>query len=219
MVRRVAPSIGAVVPPRPDRWHATPTPTLGGVAIAAGTLCGSLLLLFAPGLLGDARVWAPVPLAALAMFAVGVLDDRLQLSPIAKLVASLAIGAFLALALVGVEPGSALPSWSTVVAIVWFGGICHAINLLDNMDGLAAGIALIATCFCAWLLGGAIGAAMVVVLTSLAGALLGFLYWNRPAARLFMGDAGSLFIGAMLGASTLLAIFNTRIAFISPAVI
>jgi UDP-GlcNAc:undecaprenyl-phosphate GlcNAc-1-phosphate transferase len=219
LVRRAAPAIGAVVPPRPDRWHAKPTPTLGGVAIASGTLCGALLLLFAPTLTGDLRQWIPVPLAALAMFAVGVADDRLQLSPVAKLVASLAIGAFLVFALAGVDPGSALPSWTTLVAIVWFGGICHAMNLLDNMDGLAAGVALIATAFFAWLLAGALGPAMVVVMIALAGALLGFLYWNRPPARLFMGDAGSLFIGALLGASSLLAIFNTRIAFISPAVI
>ena len=69
-----------------------------------------------------------------------LLDDRLQLSPLAKLVSSLAIGAFLVFALSGAQPEGAMPFGYTLVAIVWFAGVCHALNLLDNMDGLAAGI-------------------------------------------------------------------------------
>jgi UDP-GlcNAc:undecaprenyl-phosphate GlcNAc-1-phosphate transferase len=219
VVRRLASAAGAVVPPRPDRWHNTPTPTLGGIAIAAGTLAGFLALVLQPGLVASAGTWAPVPLAALAMFVVGVLDDRLQLSPVAKLVASLAIGAFLVFALAGAEPASAAPSSYTLVSIVWFAGICHALNLLDNMDGLAAGVGLIAALFFAGLLSNSLGPALVILLMALAGALLGFLYWNRSRARLFMGDSGSLFIGATLAAASLVPIFNTRIAFISPSVI
>ena len=151
-----------------------------------------------PDLVGAPADWVPVPLAALAMFVVGVLDDRLQLSPLAKLVSSLAIGAFLVFALAGTDPDGALPSLFTLVAIVWFAGICHAMNLLDNMDGLAAGVGLIAAVFLAALMPGYLGSTVVVLLTSLAGALLGFLYWNRSRARLFMGDCGSLFIGALL---------------------
>ena len=74
------------------------------------------------------------------MFVVGVFDDRLQLSPVAKLVASLAIGAFLVFALAGAEPDGALPSSYTLIGTIWFAGLCHAFNLLDNMDGLAAGV-------------------------------------------------------------------------------
>ena len=140
-MRRLAPAIGAVVPPRPDRWHSAPTPTMGGVAIAAahdrrvrGASWRGRMLIGAPA------AWLPVLLAALAMFVVGVLDDRLQLSPLAKLVASLAIGAFLVFALAGAEPDGALPSLYTLIGTVWFAGVCHALNLLDNMDGLAAGV-------------------------------------------------------------------------------
>jgi len=219
VVRRLAPASGAVVPPRPDRWHLSPTPTLGGIAIAAGTIAGFAAIVARPDLVGTPAEWFPVPLAALAMFVVGVLDDRLQLSPLAKLVASLAIGAFLVFALAGAEPDGALPSPYTLVATVWFAGICHAMNLLDNMDGLAAGVGLIAAIFLAALLPGFLGPALVVLLTALAGALLGFLYWNRSRARLFMGDCGSLFIGALIAAASLVPVYNAPLAFINPAVI
>jgi len=97
--------------------------------------------------------------------------------------------------------------------------VCHALNLLDNMDGLAAGVALIATLFLAYLLGRSLGPGLVVVLMALAGALVGFLYWNRPPARLFMGDSGSLFIGAVLASASLVPVFRTGVTFVSPAVL
>ena len=153
------------------------------------------------------------------MFVVGFYDDRLQLSPIAKLVASLAIGAFLVFALAGAEPAGALPWSYTLLGTVWFAGMCHALNLLDNMDGLATGVAVIATAFLAALLAPSLGSMLVLLLVALAGALVGFLYWNRPRARLFMGDCGSLFIGAVLAGASLVPIFNARVAFVSPAVL
>src|SRR5688572_20371296 len=219
LVRRHAPASGAVVPPRPDRWHTAPTPTMGGIAIAAATIGGFLALVARPDLIGAPAEWVPVPLAALAMFVVGVFDDRLQLSPLAKLVSSLAIGAFLVFALAGAEPDGALPSLFTLVAIVWFAGICHAMNLLDNMDGLAAGVGVIAALFLAALMPGYLGSTVVVLLTSLAGSLLGFLYWNRSRARLFMGDCGSLFIGGLLAAASLVPVYNAPLAFTNPFVI
>ena len=217
LVRRFAGRSGALVPPRPDRWHTAPTPTMGGIAIAAATLAGLAVAAVRGDLLAAPVEWLPVPMAALVMFGVGVLDDQLQLSPVAKLVASLATGAFLVFALAG--PEGALPSVYTLIATVWFAGICHAVNLLDNMDGLAAGVGLIAALFLAVLLGSYLGPALVVLLVALAGALLGFLYWNRSRARLFMGDCGSLFVGAVLGAASLVPVYNAPLAFINPAVI
>jgi UDP-GlcNAc:undecaprenyl-phosphate/decaprenyl-phosphate GlcNAc-1-phosphate transferase len=219
VVRRVAPTIGAVVPPRNDRWHSTPTPTMGGLAIAAGTMTGFAVVLLSPSFLDVTAPWLPVFLAAVGMFVVGVFDDRLQLSPLAKLVASLAIGAFFVFALTIAEPEGALPWWLTLFGTVWFAGICHAINLLDNMDGLAAGVALIAALFFASLLSGAAGPTLVLLLFALAGALLGFLYWNRPPARMFMGDCGSLFIGAILAGTSLVPLFrSTQLTFVGPLV-
>jgi UDP-GlcNAc:undecaprenyl-phosphate GlcNAc-1-phosphate transferase len=218
LVRRVSARVGAVVPPRPDRWHSAPTPTMGGVAIAAAAAVG-FAATAAPFEVAVTAAWPPVLLASLAMFVVGVLDDRLQLSPVAKLVASLAIGAFLVFALAGAEPAGARPLGYTLVGTIWFAGVCHALNLLDNMDGLAAGVALIAALFLAFLLSDLLGPALVALLVALAGALAGFLYWNRPQAALFMGDCGSLFIGALLGAASLVPVFHARVALVSPAVL
>ena len=217
LVRRMAPTMGAVVPPRADRWHNRPTPTMGGVAFAAGTL-----LPFAAGVTlvvtDPTGMWLPVVLAAAAMFVVGVLDDRLQLSPLAKLVSSLIIGAFLVFALT--NPGTAgLPPGHTLVATVWFAGVCHAFNLLDNMDGLAAGVGLIAAAFLAGLAGPTLGPELTLLLVTFVGALFGFLYWNRHRARLFMGDCGSLFIGALLAGASLVPVFRSGGAFSTPAVL
>ncbi len=217
-VRRAAPAVGAVVPPRADRWHDQPTPTMGGVAIAGATAIGFLAVLIRPDVLPWPDTWVPVPLAALAMFVVGVLDDRLQLSPLAKLVSSLIVGAFLVFALSRTQPGG-LTSVQTLLATVWFAGLCHAVNLLDNMDGLAAGVALIAALLLAILLFEPLGAALVLMLTALAGALLGFLYWNRNRARLFMGDCGSLFIGSLLAGAALVPVVAAGDAFIDPALL
>jgi len=219
VVRWFAPSIGAVVPPRPDRWSTSPTPTMGGIAIVWSTVIGLVVSVPLLGLGSMTVTLAAVLLAAVAMFVVGIFDDRLQLSPVAKLVSSIAIGAFLVFALAGSEPTAALPISFTLIGTIWFAGLCHAMNLLDNMDGLAAGVALVAAAFLAYLLGDSVGPAMMVLLITLSGSLLGFLYWNRPRARLFMGDCGSLFIGALLGGASLVAVFNARVAFVSPAVL
>jgi UDP-GlcNAc:undecaprenyl-phosphate GlcNAc-1-phosphate transferase len=218
LVRRVAPAYGAVVPPRPDRWHSVPTPTMGGLAIAFGTVAGFAVLV--PGTLeGGVLEWVAVLAGALAMCAVGAVDDRLRLSPVAKLVASLAVGAFLVFALAAAEPEGSLPTSYTLIGTIWFAGLCHSFNLLDNMDGLASGVALIAALFMAVLLGPSLGYGVSALLVALAGALIGFLYWNRPRARLFMGDCGSLFIGAVFGGASLVAVFHQRIAFVSPVVL
>lgn len=218
VVRHVAPTIGAVVPPRLDRWHDRPTPTMGGIAIAASTVIGFLVVLVEPAVLPWADTWVPVPLAALAMFVVGILDDRLQLSPLAKLVSSLIVGAFLVFALSRSQPDG-LTSVQTLVATVWFAGLCHALNLLDNMDGLAGGVALVAAVFLAVLLFEPLGAAIVLLLFALAGALLGFLYWNRTRARLFMGDCGSLFVGALLAGAALVPAVAAGDAYRDPALL
>src|SRR5207248_7983963 len=131
------------------------------------------------------------------------------LSPLAKLVSSLIIGAFLVFSLER-QPVDPLPWSQTLVAVVFFAGVCHAFNLLDNMDGLAAGVALIAAAFLAGLLRDALGPPLVLLLVALTGALLGFLYWNRPPARLFMGDCGSLFIGAAVGGASLAPVLHDR---------
>jgi len=181
---------------------------MGGIAIAGATTAAFIAGIAVSAPLPSIGVWVAVPLAALAMFVVGLLDDRLQLSPLAKLVSSLIIGAFLVFALTQTEPAG-LPWGQTLAATIWFAGVCHTMNLIDNMDGLAAGVGLIAAAFLAWLAATALGPALVLLLVALAGGQLGFLYWNRSRARLFMGDCGSLFIGATLAGCTLALVFSS----------
>ena len=140
-MRWLAPAIGAVVPPRPDRWHTRADADdgrrrdCGGDDRRRSSRSWRGRICVGPPPTGCRCCWPRSPCSC-----VGVLDDRLQLSPLAKLVASLAIGAFLVFALAGADPDGALPSLYTLVATIWFAGICHAMNLLDNMDGLAAGV-------------------------------------------------------------------------------
>ena len=116
LMRWLSPAIGAVVPPRPDRWHSQPTPTMGGVAIAGATIVAFAIGIVQTGAIDFGEPWGPVLLAALAMCCVGIMDDRLQLSPLAKLVASLAIGAFLVFLLAGLAPEGSMPFTDTLIA-------------------------------------------------------------------------------------------------------
>ena len=121
LVRRFATAIGAVVPPRADRWHSAPTPTLGGIAIAAATTLAVVAASVVFPESFQSPTWIPILAAGLAMFAIGMLDDRVQLSPLAKLVSSLIVGAFLVFWLTR-RPDASLPLGYTLVATVWFAG-------------------------------------------------------------------------------------------------
>jgi UDP-GlcNAc:undecaprenyl-phosphate/decaprenyl-phosphate GlcNAc-1-phosphate transferase len=185
------PRLGALVTPRADRWHSVARPHLGGVGIALGLAAGTTLGGW-PSLETTA-----IAVAGLLMFVTGLADDRFTLSPQAKLVASLACGAivvYLLTAATDLRP----PAWLTLASIVWFGGITHALNLLDNMDGLAGGTALLAAVAFMALFADVLTPTSLVLLASLAAALVGFLVWNVHPAKLFMGDSGSLLLGAVL---------------------
>ena len=129
----------ATIAPRADRWHSTATPSMGGVGFAAASLIAAAATLLATNTLPRRGVEVAVPAAAIAMLILGILDDRLQLSPLAKLVSSLIVGA-LTVSIIAASYRRNLPLPATLVAVVWFGGVVHALNLLDNMDGLAGGV-------------------------------------------------------------------------------
>jgi UDP-GlcNAc:undecaprenyl-phosphate GlcNAc-1-phosphate transferase len=198
LAERVAPRLGVVARPAADRWHRAPIPLLGGVAIAATTVAGVVATS------GGDHALIVLALAGLAMAAVGLIDDVRPLSPGLKLLGEMVIAAAvlwlgLALHLTGVVVLDAL------ITLVWIVGITNAFNLLDNMDGLAAAIAIVTAGFRLWLFardGDAGGAGTAVVFL---GALTGFLVRNFPPARIFMGDAGSLFTGFFLAALPLTA--------------
>lgn len=199
LVRRAAMNMGAVVPPRPDRWHRTPTPTFGGIAIIAGVFAGAAVA----GAITPSA--APVLAAAVALFIIGWYDDVAPLSALAKMVNSLAVAAFFVFTLSTFKSTPAQAAL-TMVAIVWFGGLDNAINLLDNMDGLAAGVTAIAALGLVVTFSAELGPVLAFISIALAGALLGFLGWNRHPAKLFMGNCGSLATGGLMAATAITAV-------------
>ena len=184
--------VGAVARPREDRWARTEIPLLGGIAIAIGTVVP--LAAATLGAAADPERVGALLLGGLLIALVGLVDDLRTLRPQTKLLgqllaATLAIGLGLRLPLTGA------PELDMLLTLLWFVAFTNAFNLLDNMDGLAAGIAAIAAAFRLvffQLDGNAEGATSAAILL---GATLGFLVHNRHPARIFMGDAGSMFLG------------------------
>ncbi|MGD9562046.1 MAG: glycosyl transferase [Pyrinomonadaceae bacterium] len=196
-VRSFAHGQGFVAKPKGDRWHKRPTAMLGGVAIFVTTavMCG----LFVPHTFESLVVLA----AAAFLFLVGLLDDILNIKPYQKLIGQLigavfVVGFGLKLPLTGYE---LIDIWITVF---WLVGITNAVNLLDNMDGLAAGIAAIGAFSLAAGFYSNGQTAEVLMAAAFIGALVGFLVFNFNPASIFMGDCGSMFVGFLLASTVLL---------------
>lgn len=170
------------------RWRSDPVPLAGGVAMAAGWGTG-----LAVGGWSGESAWA-LPAAAGVALMVGWVDDRISLPPLVKLAGQVAAGAVLAAGTRFALPG---PEWvAGVLTVGWVVLVINAVNLFDNVDAAAGGATLIAAGACwAWW---AAGSGPVAGAAALAGAAAGFLVVNLPPARLFMGDAGSHFLGTVL---------------------
>jgi UDP-GlcNAc:undecaprenyl-phosphate/decaprenyl-phosphate GlcNAc-1-phosphate transferase len=197
-VRHYAVNRGLVAKPKSDRWHKRPTALLGGLAIFITVLTLSALLV-------PLSTESVVILGASAfLFLVGFLDDILNIKPYQKLIgqligATMVVGSGSRLPLTGYE---LIDIWITVF---WLVGITNAINLLDNMDGLAAGISVIAAGSLAIGLAANGQPAEALFVSIFIGALLGFLVFNFNPASIFMGDCGSMFVGFLLASSVLLS--------------
>lgn len=197
LARIVARGVGMVAIPKGDRWNVREVPMLGGAAIAFATLLPVAIF----------RAWnlQLLMLLGVALFlaGVGLVDDRRALRPSTKLVVQLACASILVFSGFHQElTGSELAN--SLFGIVWIVGVTNAFNLLDNMDGLCAGIATIAAA--AFVAGGVMSGSAagpeMIYASALAGALIGFLLFNFQPASIFMGDTGSLFIGTSLAALT-----------------
>ncbi|HEX5707269.1 MAG TPA: hypothetical protein VFX96_08235 [Pyrinomonadaceae bacterium] len=203
VVRALAFKFGIVARPRTDRWHRRTTAMLGGAAIFLTTIIGYLL--FVPH---TPQGWVVVA-ASSFLFAVGLVDDLLHIKPYQKLVGQLMAAAFVIY--YGLQlPWSSYPPLNMAVTLFWLVGITNAINLLDNMDGAAAGVASIAAFFIALNLVGNGQTTEALMLGVFAAALLGFLAYNSNPATIFMGDCGSLFVGFFLAATALLSAAGGR---------
>jgi len=218
LVRVLARRTGMVDTPGKHKTHATPTPLLGGVAIMGAFLITMLVVIFTSSTRwleilpsGDAILFispllriAILLAGALGMHLIGLIDDRHHLGPWSKLATQLPLIALVVifadvriLTLTG-------PVVSIVLTTLWIGVLVNAFNFLDNMDGLACGVAAI--CAAALLVVSALAgqAFETVLLAILLGALVGYFPFNAPPAKIFMGDAGSLLIGYLLGVGSCL---------------
>ncbi|MDD4979838.1 MAG: hypothetical protein PHC54_01000 [Candidatus Omnitrophica bacterium] len=190
-VRHIAIKNGLVVQPRSDRWHKYPTAILGGISI----YLASMISAFALGIINKDTLGLFI--GATFLFVVGLLDDKYHIRPYTKLFLQI-IAACIAVffgAAIGLPINEIL---IIPLTLIWIVGVTNSFNLLDNIDGLAAGIAAISSLmiFCSSLIFGSniLGVFGLV----LAGATLGFLPYNLNPAKIFMGDSGSMFLGYSL---------------------
>jgi len=206
VARRLALRWGQVAVPKDNRWHRKETALLGGVSIFAAATGAWFLAL---GLTDGSVFGGPyliLFLCSAGMFGLGLTDDLVAMDPQHKLAGQVVISAILIF--FGWRLGwTDSKTLNLVLSIVWIVGITNAFNLLDNMDGLASGIALIAGGFLfLWLYLAPSHAKMptasLLMLSGFLGAVAGFLIYNFNPASIFMGDAGSLFVGFVLGSLT-----------------
>jgi UDP-GlcNAc:undecaprenyl-phosphate GlcNAc-1-phosphate transferase len=212
-VRALAIRLGAMDAPNMARkTQAEPVPYLGGVAIALGITITTLAAVYVggnksgenAGQLKDLALTVLLP--ALLLGAMGLIDDLRSLSPWPRLSAQSVVGTVVALVIVnagttGTPFGTS--TFNTAVTIFWIVGICNSINFFDNLDGAAAGAVAVATLgvfFIAFDRGQELVSALSVVT---AGATIGFLMWNKSPAKIYMGDAGALFLGIIISVATI----------------
>ncbi len=223
-VRALAIRLGAMDAPNLARkTQSEPVPYLGGVAIALGISSIALSAVFvgAESYTGENNsqlrdLALTVLLPALVLGALGLFDDLRSLSPWPRLITQTVIGTVCAFVIVengtigtpfgGSDLGTASGngSWlNTLLTIVWIVGICNSINFFDNLDGAASGavaIAALGVFFIAFDRGQELVSALSIVT---AGATIGFLMWNKSPAKIYMGDAGALFLGIVISIATI----------------
>jgi UDP-GlcNAc:undecaprenyl-phosphate GlcNAc-1-phosphate transferase len=208
VMRKIAIKIGAVDRPNLDRkTQKEPVPYLGGVAIAIGIAVASFgALLYSDFSTETFNKALSVLLPAILISAMGLYDDLKGLEPWPRLVAQTIAGIAVAIYLIQNDTlGQAFSNQALnyAVTIIWIVGICNSINFFDNLDGGASGTVAVISIFLfaiAFNQGQSLVSALAVVT---AGATLGFLIWNKTPAKIYMGDAGALFLGIIIAVLTI----------------
>ena len=209
LVRRLATRMGAMDRPGLRKIHTVSVPRLGGVGVvAAGVLTIVLERTLAGGHI-DLRAWMPMLIGGGLVFAVGVADDVRPVAVPVKLAVQV-VAALVAIAF-GIRIdhvtlfGTTWPlGWlAAPVTLLWIVGLTNAFNLMDGLDGLAAGLAIIAAATCAAIMiaRGDVQGGMLLV--TLLGATCGFLPYNFNPATIFLGDSGSLVVGHLLAVTAI----------------
>jgi UDP-GlcNAc:undecaprenyl-phosphate GlcNAc-1-phosphate transferase len=207
LMRRIAIATDVVDKPNTaHKSHKQPVPYLGGVAIIIGIIVISYSTSLVSNFTVDTFWLATSVLApALVLGLIGLWDDMKNLPPLPRFVAQTIAGVFTAIILVannnvGNPTGSEI--FDTFITIIWVVGICNSINFFDNLDGGAAGTVAVSSIALAILALSGDQYLIAALSTVTAGATLGFLIWNKSPARIYMGDAGALFLGVLLATLT-----------------
>ncbi|MDO5479617.1 MAG: MraY family glycosyltransferase, partial [Clostridia bacterium] len=235
MAKKLAVKIGAIdVPKDKRRVHKKPTPLIGGLAIFLGFFVTVLLFSILDGEFFTREVdgievtWPRLMgmlIGSVIMVVLGIFDDKYNLP--AKLKFAVQIVAAAIPVVLGVRidfiyfvetSGSALSWLSYPVTILWIVGLTNAVNLIDGLDGLAAGVSAIASLsvFCVALAQNYFGIAILTA--ALVGSCFGFLPYNFNPASIFMGDTGSTFLGFVMACISVMGFFKTHtiISFVVP---
>ena len=223
--RRWCLRVGLVDEPGHRKIHATPVPLAGGLAVLTGLavplLGGAIAIklnllgintagLLSHGLSRRAVELIAILLGALGMVALGCWDDKYELRPAAKFAAQFSIALLVAAAGVRITLFVHSALFSYVVTVVWILTVTNALNFMDNMNGLCAGVGVIGA-WCFALIAAGAGQYLVALIALVgAGALLGFLPYNFPQASSFLGDAGSHLVGYLLAVLSILPHFYSR---------
>lgn len=205
LMRKLALRIGAVDAPNMSRKvQAEPVPYLGGVAIVIGVLVATYTTVFIKD--KDIALASTVLLPALIMATMGLIDDLRGLPPWPRLITQTAVGVAVAALLIATDTigtPSQIFLVDAIITVLWIVGICNSINFFDNLDGGAAGTVVVISIF-TFLIAFDRGQIMISALSIVtAGATAGFLIWNRPPAKIYMGDAGALFLGIIVAVLTI----------------
>jgi UDP-GlcNAc:undecaprenyl-phosphate GlcNAc-1-phosphate transferase len=220
-VRALAIRLGAMDAPNMARkTQVEPVPYLGGIAIALGIslITSGAVFVGADNFAGENNdqlkdLALTVLLPALVLGAMGLFDDLRSLSPWPRLIVQTVMGTIVAFVIVengtigtpfGNSGATDSGSWiNTAVTIIWIVGICNSINFFDNLDGAASGavaIAALGVFVIAFDRGQELVSALSIVTV---GATIGFLMWNKSPAKIYMGDAGALFLGVIISVATI----------------
>jgi len=207
--------------PSDRKLHSAPVPYLGGLAIIAGFLAALAAGTF---MLWRSQIFPRIGVivgGGLVLAAMGLWDDRRVVPGWIKVPLELALAAGLFFTGIRVSAFGSVPGLDFIITIAWVIGITNALNYMDNMDGLTAGSASIAAACFALLAAGSGQTAVAMAAAALSGAAAGFLWHNRSPAKIFMGDAGSLFLGFALAGLGLELSFKTiePASFLVPVVI
>ena len=211
LIKLLARKVGAMDVPKDERrMHHRPIPRMGGLAIFLGFIVSFLIF-------GEInREIQGILLGAVIIIILGVLDDILTLKALPKFLVQLVAAVIVVLHGCRIEHflGFSLPAWlSYPISVIWIVAITNAVNFIDGLDGLAAGVSAISagTMLVVALLLVPDGTAMIsaILLAGIVGACIGFIPFNFNPASIFMGDTGSTFLGFMLASVSIFGLFKT----------